>query len=273
MTSRPETRPVMRWKDKDAWIRSAQPTHEPLVAEDHFGRSPAEWPAARYPRAAARATIQTRTNCVECSAAGSAGRQCRARSGSPGARTALGVCLYGASRQQPRATARAETSANGVRPGGTIVAPIDEWIASWPPPGTRRRSGPDRGNARRPPPAPAERHPAKIARLIAAIEAGVDPAVSPRSSRLRQAREGSHRTADRRDEVGAWDVPGGRSRRWRANWRAREDPGAGWAEERLDVYESLRIKMVSEPAERPVKAQLQTPTNDAWGFERVRGGT
>ena len=45
------------------------------------------------------------------------------------------------------------------------------------------------------------------------------------------------------------------------------------AQERLDVYASLQIKMVYVPAKRLVRAQLQTPTNATWGFGRVRGGT
>lgn len=49
--------------------------------------------------------------------------------------------------------------------------------------------------------------------------------------------------------------------------------GLAQVPERLELYESLQMKMMYEPAKRLVRAQLQTPTNAAWGFGRVRGGT
>jgi len=113
----------------------------------------------------------------------------------------------------------------------------------------------------------------KITKLIASIEAGIDPAlIAPQIATRLAERDRLER------QIAAMNVEQGMTP---AEIEAvdhelgglRQDPRARGAQERLDVYESLQIKIVHEAAKRLVRAQLQTPTNAAWGFGRVRGGT
>lgn len=113
----------------------------------------------------------------------------------------------------------------------------------------------------------------KISKLIASIEAGIDPVVLAPQIATRQAEK------DRIErQIAAMNVEHGLSA---AEIEAVANELGGLAkilelaqaQERLDVYASLQIKMIYVPAKRLVRAQLQTPTNAAWGFGRVRGGT
>ncbi len=157
-----------------------------------------------------------------------------------------------------------------------IIGPLNQWIEKLADPEVLAagRAG-DAGLAARLAGLRAELRDTKtkISKLIASIEAGIDPALIAPQIATRQAEK------DRLErQIAAMNVEHGMSP---AEIEAMAQEMGGLAkvltlaevEERLDVYESLQIKMVYEPAKRLVRAQLQTPTNAAWGFGRVRGGT
>lgn len=270
-------RTLMRWKDKDAWVRSERPTHESLVTEDVFEAAANRLSSGASPRARAPKGTPNRYSLRGMLSCGICGRTMQGAFRESRRKDGTGRVLYKCEPHKHRALpAELEHPPSVYIREDAIVGPLNEWIEKLADPEVLAagQAG-DPGLAARLAGLRAELRETKIkiSKLITSIEAGIDPAVLAPQIATRQAEK------DRIErQIAAMNVEHGMSA---AEIEAVANELGGLArilelaqaQERLDVYESLQIKMVYVPAKRLVRAQLQTPTNAAWGFGRVRGGT
>ncbi len=226
-------RTLMRWKDKGAWVRLERPTHEPLVTEDVFEAAANRLSSGASPRTRAPKGTPNRYSLRGMLSCEICGRTMQGAFRESRRKDGTGRVLYKCEPHQHRA----------------LPAELEH------------------------PPSVYVREDAIIGPLNEWIEKLADPEVLAPQIATRQAEK------DRIErQIAAMNVEHGMSA---AEIEAVANELGGFAkilelaqaQERLDVYESLQIKVVYVPAKRLVRAQLQTPTNAAWGFGRVRGGT
>lgn len=270
-------RTLMRWRDKDAWVRSERPTHEALVTEEFFEAAANRLSSGASPRTRVPKGTPNRYSLRGMLSCGICGRTMQGAFRESRRKDGTGRVLYKCEPHKHRALpAEMQHPPSVYVREDAIIGPLNQWIEKLADPETLAagQAGDPSHTARvaglR---ADLRDTKTKIAKLIASIEAGIDPALIAPQIATRQAEKNRLER-----QIAAMNVEHGMSP---AEIKAVAQELGGLAEvltlaeaeERLDVYESLQIKMVYEPAKRLVRAQLQTPTNAAWGFGRVRGGT
>jgi site-specific DNA recombinase len=267
----------MRWNDKAAWVRSERLTHDPLVTEDVFEAAAPRLTSGSSPRTRVSTGTPNLYSLRGMLSCGICGRTMQGAFRDSRRKGGTGRVLYKCEPHKHRALpAEVEHPPSVYVREDAIIGPLYKWVEKLTDPEVLAGGqAADPAHVARLAGLRAELRDtkSKISKLIASIEAGIDPAlIAPQIA----ARQGEKGRIER--QIAAMNTEHGMSPA-EIEVVAQEMGGLAKvlslaaAEERLEVYESLQIKMVYEPIQRLVRAQLQTPTNAAWGFGRVRGGT
>jgi hypothetical protein len=115
----------MRWKDKDDWVRSDRPTHEPLVTEDVFKAATNRLSSGASPRTRMPKGTTNRYSLRGMLSCGICGRTMQGAFRESRRKDGTGRVLYKCEPHKHRALPRRDAaSVIGVCPGGR-----DPWAA------------------------------------------------------------------------------------------------------------------------------------------------